>query len=143
MDNNRNKVFDTFSKASHYALWLDFKYRADYVNFVVCKIGEECFIVCEHEKAKQQNLNIIIPLAHILKDISDQDISTIAKDTEPLSFWENIRGTFSILDNEVLMFVLDYNIPLELFIRYELACRGVDKDNRWIGFDKAENVWLE
>lgn len=71
-------MFDTISKASHYALWLDFKYRADNVHFVVCKTREECFIVCEHEKAKQQNLDIIVPLAHILKDISYQDISEIA-----------------------------------------------------------------
>lgn len=49
---------------------------------------------------------------------------------------------FSIQDNELLMFMLNYNIPLELFIRYELASRGIDKDNRWIGFDKAEEVWL-
>lgn len=138
-----NKVFDTFSKASHYALWLDVKHRADNVNFVVCKLREECFIVYEHEKAKEQNLDIIVPLAHILKDISYQDISTIAKDAEPLSFWESIRGMFSIQNNELLMFMLEYNIPFELFIRYELACRGIDKHNRWIGFDKAEKVWLE
>jgi len=28
-------------------------------------------------------------------------------------------------------------------IRYELAARGYDKDHKWVGFEKAEEVWLE
>lgn len=62
---------------------------------------------------------------------------------DPLSFWEDIRGLVSIMNNEVLMFVLEYTIPIELFIRYELVARGIDKHNRWIGFDKVEKIWLE
>ena len=56
---------------------------------------------------------------------------------------EEIAGMFSIVHGETLRFILSAHIPLERFIRYELACRGYDKDFLWVGFDKAENIWLK
>lgn len=34
-------------------------------------------------------------------------------------------------------------IPLEKLIRYELACRGYDAETKWVGFDKAKQIWLK
>jgi len=49
----------------------------------------------------------------------------------------------SVIHGEVLRFILSAKIPLEKFIKYELACRGYDKDFQWVGFDKAEAIWLK
>ena len=45
---------------------------------------------------------------------------------------------FSVAHGETLRFILNTKIPLKRFIRYELACRGYDKNFKWVGFDKAE-----
>ena len=35
---------------------------------------------------------------------------------------------FSVAHGETLRFILNTKIPLKRFIRYELACRGYDKN---------------
>ena len=62
---------------------------------------------------------------------------------DPLNHWEEIRGIYSIMDGELLRYILQSKIPLEKFIRFELASRGYDKDYRWCGFEKAEEIWLK
>lgn len=64
-------------------------------------------------------------------------------DKEPLPHLSEIIGTFSVMDGELLRFILHAKIPLEKLIRYELAMRGHDKNHRWCGFEKAEEIWLE
>ncbi|MFC4634637.1 hypothetical protein ACFO3O_12000 [Dokdonia ponticola] len=39
--------------------------------------------------------------------------------------------------------ILAYDIPLEKLIRYSLSARGYDKDHKWVGFNKAKDIWLE
>ncbi len=70
-------------------------------------------------------------------------IRQISMDEDPLNHWEEIRGMFSVMDGEILRYILEANIPLEKFIRNELANRGYDKDHQWVGFDKAEQIWLK
>ncbi len=64
-------------------------------------------------------------------------------DEDPLHHFEEIRGMFSVMDGEILRFILEAKIPLEKFIRYELASRGFDKDHKWVGFEKVEEIWLK
>ncbi len=61
---------------------------------------------------------------------------------EPLEHWEAIAGMFSVADGEILRFILAYKVPLERFIRHELAGRGYDKNHNWIGFEQAAKLWL-
>ena len=70
-------------------------------------------------------------------------IRHIRMDREPLPHWEAITGMFSVADSEILWYLLHAKVPIEMFIRYELASRGYDRDHRWCGFDKAEKIWLE
>lgn len=80
------------------------------------------------------------------KDYTKMDykyINQIRMDDDSLSHWEEIAGMFSVAHGETLRFILSANIPLKRFIRYELACRGYDKDFLWVGFDKAEKNWLK
>tara|TARA_Y100000815_G_scaffold275744_1_gene316719 strand:+ start:37972 stop:38127 length:156 start_codon:yes stop_codon:yes gene_type:complete len=50
---------------------------------------------------------------------------------------------FQTANGGLLRFLLIYQIPLEKFMRYELACRGYDKDHKWVGFKKAEKICLK
>jgi hypothetical protein len=50
---------------------------------------------------------------------------------------------FSIANGELLRFILAYNIPLEKLIRYSLSARGYDKNQHWVGFNKAKEIWLQ
>lgn len=143
MKNNPNKVFDTLSKASHYTLWLDFKHRKKHLNFVVCKTKSGSYSVYEEDNAKQRNEEVVIPLGNLLESISYEEISEIAMDHNPLYCWQEIRGFFSCTDSEILRFVLDQNISLEQFIRFELASREYDKNGKWVGYEKAKEIWLE
>ncbi len=59
-----------------------------------------------------------------------------------LPHWETITGMFSVADGEILRYLLYAKIPIEMFVRHELASRGYDKNHRWCGFDKAEKIWL-
>ena len=70
-------------------------------------------------------------------------IKQIRMDDNPLSHWEELTGMFSVAHGEILRFILSAKIPLEKFIRYELASRGYDKDFKWVGFEKAEAIWLK
>ncbi len=67
----------------------------------------------------------------------------IGMDINPLSHWESIEGMFTRTNGEILRFILSHKIPLEMFIRYELACRGHDENHKWVGFEKAEKIWLK
>ncbi len=70
-------------------------------------------------------------------------IAEIFADRNPLWFWEELKGLFQTTSGELLRFVLAYQIPLKKLIRYDLACRGYDNHMRWVGFDKAKEIWLE
>jgi len=64
-------------------------------------------------------------------------------DRDPLRHWEEIRGMVTVIEGELLRFILEKKIPIDKLIRYELAVRGYDKDHKWCGFDKAKEVWLK
>lgn len=72
-----------------------------------------------------------------------EHIKDMRTDTEPLSHWEQIAGMISTTDGEVLRFILKHQVPLDKFIRYELASRGFDENHLWVGFDEAERIWLK
>jgi hypothetical protein len=62
---------------------------------------------------------------------------------DPLHHFEEIRDMFTIIDGEILRFILKYKMPLEKFIRNELVNRGHDENHKWIDFEKAEQIWLK
>lgn len=72
-----------------------------------------------------------------------EHIKSIRTDNDPLSHWEDTCGLFSTVSGEHLRFILTMNIPLEKFIRYELAIRGYDQNHSWVGFYKSQEVWLQ
>lgn len=140
----KNEVisYPSLQKACDHALWLNFEHRLKHQRFgaILSSSGKHLVVSLDHpsfigEKFKK--------LPKSLKRMGYDSIQEIAMDTDPLPFWETIRGMISILDGETLRFILRYQIPLEKFIRFELSARGYDLDNRWCGFEKAKTIWLK
>ena len=88
----------------------------------------------------EMNFLDILPKNHSQLPYTQLDV--IRQDKEPLPFWESIIGMISIMDGEILRFILDQKIPIDKIIRHELALRGFDKNHRWCGFDRAREIWL-
>lgn len=129
-------------KAIDEAVWINFRHRTtDYRVGVIHLEEGGCIIAHPDQSAfKMENFE---SLPSDYSDMSYDHIASIGMDEDPLQHWEEIRGVIQILDGELLRFILAKKVPLEKLIRYELACRGYDKDHRWCGFDKAKKVWLK
>lgn len=61
----------------------------------------------------------------------------------PLEHWTQLIGMLQIQSNEVLRFIIHLNIPLDKFIRFELASNGHDLNGKCCGFEKAKEIWLK
>ena len=136
-------LFDSKEKALHHSLWLNFKYRISKIKFGVIHGPDNNWAVLEEATAEEMEMPFLDILPKDYSNMSYDDIRHIRMDADLLPSWDKIIGLFSIADGEVLRFILHSKIPLERLIRYELAGRGYDKNHRWIGFDKASDVWLK
>ena len=128
-------------KAIDLALWQNYNHRFKEEYGVVLSIeGDYMVIPCSHTSLTPKEFET---LPKDYAEMTYKHISQIASDIDPLSHWEEIQGMFSVAHREILRFILNAKIPLEKFIRYELAKRGYDQNCEWIGFDKAEAYWLK
>ena len=141
MENNYLKPFASRQKAVDSALWLTFKYRMAERVFGVKwlrKTNEHQVVELENRK-RHSLLNFPGNYMHL----HYPEISDIYLDKDPLPNWEELRGMLTTTDGEVLRFILEYKIQLEKFIRFELATRGYDQNEQWVGFEKAYEIWLK
>ncbi|WP_299213515.1 hypothetical protein [uncultured Dokdonia sp.] len=130
------------SKAIDNALWLNFEHRTtDKVYGVVQSIEQDYLIIPKDHPTVFGETFEILPDSYTSLDYDR--IAEIFADRNTLWFWEELQGMFSTANGELLRFILAYDIPLEKLIRYSLSARGYDKDQNWVGFDKAKEIWLE
>lgn len=136
-------VFDTNKeKAIQHAIWLNFKYRIAKIHFGVIEYPDNKWAV--GEEATRDEIGIsFLKTTQDHSYMSFDEIRHIKMDNDPLPHWEELIGAFSIMDGELLRFILYANIPLEKLIRYELATRGYDENHRWCGYEKSEEIWLK
>tara|TARA_R110002072_G_scaffold302796_1_gene488812 strand:- start:5201 stop:5635 length:435 start_codon:yes stop_codon:yes gene_type:complete len=142
-DDNYLDLFDDRQKAIHHAMWLNFKYRISGIAFGVINGPEDNWAVCEEATTQEMEMDFLDILPKDYSDMSYTHIRHIRMDREPLPHWELITGLFSTVDGEILRYLLHSKIPLEKFIRFELASRGYDENHRWCGFEKAGEIWLK
>jgi hypothetical protein len=135
-------LFDNKEKAIHHCLWLNFKYRIAKITFGVIQIKKQ-WAVLEEATAKEMNVAFLNVLPKDFSKLSYDEIRHIRMDNDPLPHWENIIGMISVMDGEVLRYLLHSKLPIEKLIRFELAGRGYDENHRWCGFDKANDIWLK
>ena len=133
--------FTEREKAIDLALWRNHNYRYGETYGVLKSNTGEFVVVPMEGSAKEKKRQVRLPMDYSKMDYGH--ISKIAMDRDLLEHWEDIRGMFSTVHGETLRFILSAQVPLEKFLRYELACRGYDKDFRWVGFQKAEEIWLQ
>ena len=129
-------------KAIDFAVWLNFKHRLEGKQFGAIQSVEGDFIITSPSHPSFIGEEFEILPTDYLK-MSFKQIRNIFMDMEPLSHFEQIKGMVSVMDGELLRFILKYQVPLEKFIRFELASRGYDENHLWCGFEKAEEIWLK
>ena len=133
--------FPNKQKAIDLALWQNHNHRYDDNYGVVSSIdGDYMIFQTDHPTFEKSDFE---KLPRDYSKMKYKHIRQIRMDVDPLSHWEEIAGLFSNLHGEHLRFILSAKIPLEKFIRYELAVRGYDKDFEWVGFERAEKLWLK
>lgn len=136
-------LFDSKQKAIDHSLWLNFKYRIAQIKFGVIDGPDNNWAVVEEATAAEMGMLFLDIVPHDHSEMSYTNIRHIQMDSNPLPHWESIAGMFSIADGEILRYLLYAKIPLEKFIRHELASRGYDENHRWCGFEKAGEIWLK
>lgn len=129
-------------KSIDHAVALNFQHRCEEKEYGVIQSVEKDYLVVpvNHPKFVGENFE---ELLDSYASLDFDRIEEILIDRKPLLHWESIKGMFSIADGEVLRFILALQIPLEKFIRYELAARGYDEDHQWIGFTQAKKIWFK
>ncbi len=135
------RKFINRNKAEDYAIWQNFLNRTKVERLGVVETDTQEFRMVSSGISRMVNQKSI-PLRESYGDMEFEEIQTISKDDDPLPHWEAIQGMFAITDGEILRFILQYQVPLEKFIRVELAHRGYDEDLHWVGFSKAEKIWI-
>jgi len=134
-------IHENHFKAIDDAVWKNFSVRKlNCAPFYA--IEHKCCAVVSDNILELFDLAVIHPLFEDYLNMDYDHISLIAQDDNPLTHWEEIKGMFSSLDGEILRFILAKKIPLEKFIRHELASRGHDENHQWCGIDKAKEIWL-
>lgn len=136
------EFFDSFEKANQQALWLNFKYRLAKLKFGVLTGPNDNWGVCEDITKDELDMEFV-ETSKNHKELSYDEIRHMRMDRQMLMHWEKIIGIFSVVDGDILRFILHANIPLEKIIRDELAGRGYDENHRWCGFEKAQEIWLK
>lgn len=135
------KPFDSRQKAVDSALWLTFKYRMERKIFGVKWLRKtNQHQVIELENRKRRSL-LNFPGNYLHQHYLQ--ISDIFMDKNLLPHWEELRGMLATTDGEVIRFILANQLPIEKFIRFELASRGYDQNEQWVGFEKAYEIWLK
>lgn len=136
------EFYDDLDKSRDRALWLEFEHRNVQKQFVVIDGPEDNFAVSDLQTAEEMEMiHQYYSLPETYEHLSYKDLEIIAKDTEMLPHWEELLGKFAVMEGELLRFILQYKIPLEKIICNELANRGFDENNQWIGFDEAKKLW--
>lgn len=143
MENNYLSLFDDKQKAIDHCVWMNFKYRISENRFGVLHGPDNNWGVCIATTAQDMEMEFLDVLPKDYTDLSYDAIRHIRMDRDSLPFWDKIIGLFSTADGEILRYILHAKIPLEKFIRDELAGRGYDENHNWCGFDKAKEIWLK
>ena len=134
-------LFNSKEKAIHHALWLNFKYRIAQIKFGVIHGPDNNWAVLEEATSLELEMPFLDILPKDLSDFNYDDFRHLKMDKDPLPHLEKTLGMVSVMDGEILRFLVQSKFPLEKLIRDELACRGYDENHRWCGFDKASEIW--
>ena len=133
--------FPNKQKAIDLAIWQNYNHRFDDNYGVVSSIDDDYMLLqTDHPTFDTSDFE---KLPRNYSKMNYKHIRKIRVDDDPLPHWEEIAGMFSVAHGETLRFILNAKVPLKKFIHYELACRGYNENFEWVGFKKAEEIWLK
>ena len=95
------------------------------------------FHVGAGKKPQDMEMKFLDILPKDFSEMTYNDILHIKMQYDPIRHWEDLTGVFSVMNGELLRFLLHAKIPLEKLIRHELASRGYDENHHWVSFNKA------
>ena len=137
------EFYPELDKALDRAVWLNFEYRNENKTFVIYDGPDNDFAVSDLETAKEMDMELsFYPIPKSYENLSYERIQTMNKDNDPLVHWEELLGRLATMEGEILKFLLHSKIPVEKLIRNELANRGFDAGNNWVGFEVSKAIWL-
>ncbi len=134
--------FSDFIKALNTAIWLNFKHQAEgegRFSIIDGPSGE--FTVVSHDILEDFENPSVIPHDDHYEGIDPEVAHYIRHDPEPMDHWQEIIDMISMMDGDILRFILYTDLPLNTFIKEELAGRGYDDRGNWIGFEQSKALW--
>lgn len=137
------RILSSQFKAIDLAKWLNFIDGNKSYTYEICRHGNHQFRVTEIDLTKKKPSTWLDILPANYAQMSYEHLASVYSDVDPLSHMDDIRGMFCTLNNQILLFILQEKLPLKKFIRKELASRGYDNHNTFIGFKAAEKLWLK
>ena len=127
-------TFDELQKAIDFAFWKNYVHRAEGGKHGIINGPDDNYIVVDEGTRLSSKETFLGVIPKDYRRMSYQHIAYILRDEDPHAHLEKLSGLFSVTDGDVLRFVLYSKIPLEKWIRYELASRGYDEYMNWVGF---------
>ena len=144
MKQNILEFYDQLDKAIDRAVWLQFEHRNTKRKFVVYDGPEDNFAVSDLQTAVEMEMDShFYSLPDSYFNLSHERLDAIAKDTDMLQHWEELLGKFSVMEGELLRFIIRFQIPVEKLICHELSSRGFDQNNQWVGFEASKKIWQQ
>lgn len=144
MKQNSLEFYFDLDQAIDRAVWLQFENRSTGKKFVVYDGPADNYAVSDLQMAQEMEMDThFYPLPESYKDLSYERLEAIAKDSDMLQHWEELLGKFSVMEGELLRFIIRFQIPVEKLIRHELVNRGFDQNNQWVGFENSKEIWQD
>ena len=136
------EFYDQLDKAIDRAVWLQFEHRNSKRKFVVYDGPKDNFAVSDLQTAEEMEMDShFYSLPDSYFNLSHKRLEAITKDTDMLQHWEELLGKFSVMEGELLRFIIRFQIPVEKLICHELSNRGVDQNNQWVGVEASKKIW--
>lgn len=136
-------IFNDTFKAIDIAKWFNTTRRTLGYEWIIVPFNKNQYKVIEFPQNRKKPKAFLDIVPKNYEKMSFEHIAHLAQDFDPPSHFEDILGMFSILNNQVLLFILNEKIPLEKFARNQIVSRGYDENNLWVGYDKAKKIWLK
>ena len=121
-----------------------FKYRRTHIEFGIVDMTDGIHAVMENEVARELGWTFIDPPELEFEKLSfdrfDEIYDKELSNNQP-SFWKELEMAFAFTDRDLFIFLIQKQFPIDRYIRFNLAQRQVNTDNRFIGKQEAYALW--
>ena len=120
-----------------------FKYRRAGLVFCVIPMEDGLYAVTEKDKAEELGWkNVLHPDSELnFESLNFDRLDEIYDNNRRPHFWDQLERTLSMVDRDLLIFIIQTQFPIEQFIRHYLMRQSVNTDNRIISKVQARILW--